>query len=127
MRSITNNNSVPEPAVLQSKSVRKQFEEVEVDKITWKTWIGASLLKLYGLVGESSHYDILHSTRKSCVVRVYSEDKDMFINSFTSYTFSFGNYFGTNLDDADMACHLLLIQSALCMALIISPSLVEVK
>ncbi|CUM63596.1 LOW QUALITY PROTEIN: uncharacterized protein PRCAT00001176001 [Priceomyces carsonii] len=91
--------------------------DLEVDRITWKLIISVCLKKLYGLLGEASHFDVLMSTKLKLLIRVYSQDQEMFQNSFLSFTFKLSDYLGRS--DLDMICYIKVIKRANFLGLVI--------
>lgn len=89
--------SVPDPIVHQDESKLKEYEQVDVDLITWRTIIMTSLNRMYGMIGESSPFDIpVKPSLKSIVLKIQTEDEEKFNNSFLSYTFNLNKY--TDMD-----------------------------
>lgn len=86
---------------------RDKFNDLNIDWITWKSIILSSLGKLYGLIGEASHFDILQlqEARPSVklIIRIQHEDKDKFINSFMAFTFKLSKFIG---GDYDVNCYI---------------------
>lgn len=115
---------VPEPLVFQIEELKKEFESVEVDRITWKTLVASALKKLFGIVGESLHFDVLHNTGKKCIIRIYLEDKEMFINSFNSYSMQLNDHFGHSLDTAEVECSLRVIKDSVFIGELIERDLI---
>lgn len=52
----------------------------------------SSLGKMYGLIGESSHFDILKSEGRSVVIRFHKDDSEKFNNSLMAHTFKVNKY-----------------------------------
>lgn len=85
---------------------KDKFNDLNIDWITWKSIVLGSLGKLYGLVGEASHFDILQlqETKPAIklIIRIQPEDKDKFINSFMAFTFKLSKFIG---GDYDVNCY----------------------
>ncbi|AOA60469.1 GQ67_01513T0 [Komagataella phaffii] len=56
-----------------------------VDLITWKLLVSHAL-NLYGLLGQSLHFDILHNERNTCIIRCYETDRQTFTTAITTIT-----------------------------------------
>lgn len=60
--------------------------------------IQASLFSLYGIVGEARHFDILMKQKNSpsldCIVRVQSEDEELFSSCIANYSLELDSFFG---------------------------------
>ncbi|CUM46112.1 unnamed protein product [Debaryomyces fabryi] len=86
---------------------KDKFNDLSIDWITWKSIILSSLGKLYGLIGEASHFDILQlqETRPAMklIIRIQHEDKDKFISSLMAFTFKLSKFIG---GDYDVNCYI---------------------
>ncbi|CAL1181864.1 unnamed protein product [Candida parapsilosis] len=87
----------PDPIILQDETKSKEYEQIDIDLITWRTLITTSLGKMYGLIGESLPFDIpAKLSSKSIILKIQTQDKEKFSNSSLSYTFNLNKY--TDLD-----------------------------
>ncbi|EGW32508.1 uncharacterized protein SPAPADRAFT_61567, partial [Spathaspora passalidarum NRRL Y-27907] len=79
----------PEP--ISDSNLVQAYNAVAIDLITWRLFISTALNKLYGLIGESTPYDIIATpTDKSIIIRTYYEDIDKFVTALMAYTFNLG-------------------------------------
>lgn len=73
--------------------------------ITWKSIILSSLNKLYGIIGESSPFDLLTIIDgKTILIRVHKDDFPKFNNSLMSWTFNLNRYY-----PIDIGCYVRVI------------------
>ncbi|KAI5954474.1 hypothetical protein KGF54_002249 [Candida jiufengensis] len=89
----------------ESKQLLSTYETIEMDLITWNTLILTSLNKLYGLIGESSPFEIIkhnnNPLQKQIILKIQVEDQSKFNNSLMSYTFNLSKYF----NDLNLNCN----------------------
>lgn len=85
---------------------KDKFNDLTIDWITWKSIVLSGLGKLYGLIGEASHFDILQlqETRPAIklIIRIQQEDKEKLINSLMAFTFKLSKFIG---GDYDVNCY----------------------
>lgn len=73
-----------------------------------------SLNKMYGLIGESSPFEIsAELSSKSIILKIQTEDKEKFNNSLLSYTFNLNRY-----TELDLNCYIKIKKSAHYVALV---------
>ncbi|KAI5949739.1 hypothetical protein KGF57_004562 [Candida theae] len=105
----------PDPKIQHDEAKLKQYEKVDIDLITWKTLIMSSLNKVYGLIGESSPFDIpVKLSTKSTILKIQIQDEEKFSNSFLSYAFDLSKY-----TDVDVDCCIKIAKKARHVALVI--------
>lgn len=95
-----------------------------IDKVVWKTIILASLGKLYGLVGEASHFDVLQNRGLLAIIRIQLNDKDKFMSSLMSYTFNLVKY-SSDMMNEDVNAYIKVNKCHNFLGLVYDPRLVE--
>lgn len=106
-----------------SPQALQQFNEATIDKVIWKTIILTSLNKLYGLIGESSHFDILQNQNKSAIIRLQQPDKEKFVNSIMAHTFQMNKY-SQNIE-SDVNCGIRINKCDNFLGLVMDQELIE--
>lgn len=95
------------------------YKNISMDFISWKSIIKASLGKLYGIIGESIHLDILDMLKinipAKVLVRIPREDNEKLVNSLMAFTFKLSAYGG----EIDSACHVRVNKSADYLGLVL--------
>lgn len=68
--------SFPDPSIHQDETKLLEYDNnIDIDMITWKSIILLSLNKLYGLIGESSPFDLLTKIdSKTILIRIHKDD-----------------------------------------------------
>ncbi|CAI5757205.1 unnamed protein product [Candida verbasci] len=85
---------VPDPSINEDKQLLKEFKETNIDSIIWNSIILTSLNKMYGLIGESSPFEIpTIIDSKSIILKIQIEDFEKFNNSFISYIFNLSKFY----------------------------------
>ncbi|ODV78208.1 uncharacterized protein CANTADRAFT_102061 [Suhomyces tanzawaensis NRRL Y-17324] len=116
----------PDPLVLQEPLFRSQFEQLEVDSLTWKQVVLASMKKMYGIVGEAAHFDVLHRTKKRAIIRVQPEDEDKFKTSLFSYVTVMESFLGSSSSCSDLECYVRVAKSAEHLGMVAESEFIEI-
>ncbi|KAK6873469.1 MAG: hypothetical protein M5E90_04685 [Asgard group archaeon] len=98
--------SFPDPSIHQDETKLLEYNNnIDIDMITWKSIILLSLNKLYGLIGESSPFDLLTKIdSKTILIRIHKDDFFKFNNSLMSWTFNLNMYY-----PIDVGCYVKVI------------------
>lgn len=83
--------------------------EFSLDFISLKSIITSSLGKLYGLIGEASHFDILEIRAKKLIIRIQPQDVEKFRNSFMAFTFNASKF---GVSTSEVSCFLKVNKSS---------------
>lgn len=97
---------IPDANILDDVELTKDFSQVEIDTISWKTAVQSSLRKMYGLLGEASHFDILRNKNKKAIIRIQYQDLEKFRNSLMSFTFRLNTLMGSSISSGDINCYI---------------------
>lgn len=100
----------------------EQVDAIVIDKLSWKSIILTSLGKLYGLVGEASHFDVLQAENRSSIIRLQSQDEVQFGNSLMAHTFLLNKYCQL---EADINCRVRINKCDRFLGAVIDDELIE--
>lgn len=112
--SLTNLVRIPDPNA-NDPQLLSEFNELEIDPIVWKSFITTALNKLYGLIGESSPFDILaRPNNKQAIIKIYRDQEEVFRNSLMGYTFNLGR-----ISSVDVNCYIRVVKLGNYIGLVI--------
>lgn len=81
---------------------QSEYNNLRIELLTWRFTIMKCLNDLYGISGEARYFDILvkqtQAPAMEAIIRIYAEDKDMFKNSFSSYSGFLSDYIAKGYD-----------------------------
>jgi ribonuclease P/MRP protein subunit POP8 len=100
----------------------EQVDAIVIDKLSWKSIILTSLGKLYGLVGEASHFDVIQAENMTSIIRLHSQDQVRFGNSLMAHTFLLNKYCQLG---ADVNCRVRINKCDRFLGAVIDDELIE--
>lgn len=117
----TNLTRIVDPQFVKDHS--EDYNDLSIDLITWKSIILSALGKLYGLIGEASHFDILQTLEtklaKKVIIRIQPEDKEKIINCLMAFTFKLSKFIG---GEYDTNCHVRVNKNSDYLGLVLDKS-----